>query len=80
VKVSHSEVLLIRLTTSAAVRNDRVLRRMFEYAARGLPLSAPLAMRRAANRAALLAHAAPEEQPLVARHERSAGRSESQAR
>jgi 4,4'-diapophytoene synthase len=80
VKVSHSQVLLIRLATSAAVRKDRVLRRMFDYAARGLPLSAPLAMRRAANRAALVAHAAREEQPLVTRHERSVGRSESQAR
>src|ERR1700756_2836596 len=33
VKVSHSAVLLTRLSTSAAVRSDRVLRYMFEYAA-----------------------------------------------
>ena len=58
VKVSHTTVLLIRLGTSAAVRNDRLLRRMFEQAARGLPLTAPLAVRRAATRAAALAAAA----------------------
>lgn len=58
VKVSHTSVLLIRLSTNAAVRNDWLLRRMFEQAARGLPLTAPLAVRRAATRAAALAAAA----------------------
>jgi farnesyl-diphosphate farnesyltransferase len=79
VKVSHAAVLLIRLSTSAAVRNDRALRRMFEYAARGLPLAPPLAVRRAASRAALTAPAASEEQPASARSERRSGLSESRA-
>jgi len=84
VKVSHSAVLLTRLSTSAAVRSDRVLRYMFEYAARGLPLAPPPAMRRAANRAARMAHATREGEgegeAHAARHERGAGRAESQAR
>jgi farnesyl-diphosphate farnesyltransferase len=61
VKVSHSAVLLTRLCTSAAVRNDWLLRRLFEHAARGLPLAAPLAVRRAATRAAAAAGAEREE-------------------
>jgi farnesyl-diphosphate farnesyltransferase len=80
VKVSHSAVLLTRLSTSAAVRNDRLLRQLFEQAARGLPLAPPLAARRAATRAAANARAAREEPSLSARHERRADRSESQAR
>jgi farnesyl-diphosphate farnesyltransferase len=80
VKVSHSAVLLTRLSTSAAVRNDWVLRQMFEYAARGLPLAAPLAVRRAANRAALTALSACAEAADVPRHERRSGLSESHAR
>src|SRR6516225_1144256 len=80
VKVSHSAVLLTRLSTRAAVRNDRLLRGLFEYAARGLPLAAPLAMRRAANRAALAARAAREERLLWARHERRPDLTESHAR
>ncbi|HVN44204.1 MAG TPA: phytoene/squalene synthase family protein [Steroidobacteraceae bacterium] len=80
VKVSHSAVLLTRLSTSAAVRNDRLLRRLFEQAARGLPLAPPLAARRAAARAAASARAAREELALAPRHERRADRSESQAR
>src|SRR5215471_1511240 len=54
VKVSHTAVLATRLCTSAAAGNDRLLRQMFEQAARGLPLAAPLAVRRAATRAATL--------------------------
>jgi farnesyl-diphosphate farnesyltransferase len=65
VKVSHSAVLLTRLCTSAAVRNDRLLRRLFEYAARGLPLTAPLAVRREATRAAASARAEREERLWV---------------
>jgi farnesyl-diphosphate farnesyltransferase len=62
VKVSHSAVLLTQLCTRAAVGNERLLRRLFEHAARGLPLAAPLAARRAATRAAASARAAHEEQ------------------
>jgi farnesyl-diphosphate farnesyltransferase len=80
VKVSHSAVLLVRLATSAAVRNDRLLRRMFEHAARGLPLAAPLAARRAATRAASLARSAHDEQLLWAQQERRVDLSESRAR
>ena len=80
VKVSHSAVLVTRLSTSAAVRNDRVLRQMFEYAARGLPLTPPLAVRRAASGAALNARAGSAEAPAAPRHERRSGFSESHAR
>jgi len=79
VKVSHTAVLLTRLCTSAAVRNDRLLRRLFEHAARGLPLAAPLAVRRAATRAAAAAGAEREER-LWAPPERRSDLSESRAR
>ncbi|HEY1874416.1 MAG TPA: phytoene/squalene synthase family protein [Steroidobacteraceae bacterium] len=79
VKVSHSAVLLTRLCTSAAVRNDRLLRRLFEHAARGLPLTAPLAVRRAATRAAASARAEREERLWVPAERRS-DLSESRAR
>jgi farnesyl-diphosphate farnesyltransferase len=65
VKVSHAAVLLTRLCSRAAVRNDRLLRRLFEQAARGLPLAAPLAVRRAAVRAAAAARAEREERLWV---------------
>ncbi|MBV8307146.1 MAG: squalene/phytoene synthase family protein [Gammaproteobacteria bacterium] len=80
VKVSHTAVLLTRLSTGAAVRNDRLLRQLFEQAARGLPLAPPLAMRRAALRAALGGGSIREEQPRTSRHERRSDRSESHAR
>jgi hypothetical protein len=80
VKVSHSAVLLVRLSTGAAARNDRLLRRLFDYAARGLPLAPPLAVRRAAARAALTARTLSEEQAPVARAERRSELSESRAR
>jgi farnesyl-diphosphate farnesyltransferase len=79
VKVSHSAVLLTRLCTSAAVRNDRLLRHLFEHAARGLPLTAPLAVRRAATRAAASARAEREERLWVPAERRS-DLSESRAR
>jgi len=41
VKVSRSAVAMTRLLTSATVRSDWLLRQLFEFAARGLPL-APL--------------------------------------
>lgn len=81
VKVSRTAVVLTRLSTSAAVRNDRTLRRLFEQAARGLPLTAPLAVRRAANRAAVLARSArDEEQPEWGRTGRRPDLTESSAR
>ena len=80
VKVSHSAVLLIRLSTSAAAGSDRLLRRMFEQAARGLPLAAPLAVRRAATRAAALAAAGSDDEPARARADRRPDLSESRAR
>jgi farnesyl-diphosphate farnesyltransferase len=80
VKVSHTAVLLTRWCSGAAVRNDRLLRRLFEHAARGLPLAAPLAVRRAAIRAAATARTARDEQPLRAREERRSELTESRAR
>jgi farnesyl-diphosphate farnesyltransferase len=81
VKVSRTTVALTRLSTSAAVRNDGALRRLFEQAARGLPLTAPLAVRRAANRAAVLARTSrDEEQPEWGRPERRPDLTESRAR
>jgi len=55
VKVSHSAVFATRISTDLMVRNDRMLRYLFERAAHGLPLTSPLAARRAAARAAALA-------------------------
>jgi farnesyl-diphosphate farnesyltransferase len=48
VKVSRSAVTLTRLLTSLAVRNDWLLRRLFDFAARGLPLAPAAAVRRSA--------------------------------
>jgi farnesyl-diphosphate farnesyltransferase len=79
VKVSHSAVLATRLLTGAAVRNDRLLRRLFEYAARGLPPATPLAARRAATRAAAAARAEREERQWTPAERRS-DLSESRAR
>jgi farnesyl-diphosphate farnesyltransferase len=55
VKVSHSAVFATRMSTGLMVRNDRMLRYLFERAAHGLPLTSPLAVGRAAARAAALA-------------------------
>jgi farnesyl-diphosphate farnesyltransferase len=49
VKVSHSAVAATRLLTSAAIGNDWLLRRLFNLAARGLPLASPVQVRRAAR-------------------------------
>ena len=46
VKVTHSAVAMTRLLTSVALRQDWLLRRLFDRAARGLPLASPLAVRR----------------------------------
>jgi farnesyl-diphosphate farnesyltransferase len=45
VKVSHADVALTRILTSVSVRNDWMLRRLFEWAARGLPLASPSTVR-----------------------------------
>jgi farnesyl-diphosphate farnesyltransferase len=45
VKVSRSAVAMTRILTSLTVRNDRMLQRLFEHAAKGLPLAAPSAVR-----------------------------------
>jgi farnesyl-diphosphate farnesyltransferase len=56
VKVSHAAVALTRLCTAVALRSDGMLRRLFEGAARGLPLAAaPLVRRRAALASAPIA-------------------------
>ncbi len=49
VKVSRRAVLLTRVCTSLVVRDDRMLRSLFELAARGVPLAAPLAGAQAAR-------------------------------
>ena len=54
VKGSHSAVAATRILTSLAVRNDRLLMRLFDWAAGDLPLSPPGEARRR-SRAALLA-------------------------
>ena len=46
VKVSHADLAVTRILTSASVRNDWMLRRLFEWAARGLPLASPPTVRR----------------------------------
>ncbi len=59
VKVSHASVALTRLLTSLAVRHDRVLMRLFDWAAGDLPLAAPAEVRRH-SRAATLAAQRPQ--------------------
>ncbi|MGH8220731.1 MAG: phytoene/squalene synthase family protein [Steroidobacteraceae bacterium] len=63
VKVSHATVALTRVLTSLAVRHDRVLLRLFDWAAGDLPLAAPADVRRHAHasiRAAQGPHAMPD--------------------
>ena len=62
VKVSRRAVCLTQLCSSAAVRSDRLLIMLFERAARGLPLTEPPVVRRAAARAAALAATVHENQ------------------
>jgi len=49
VKVSHAAVAATKLLSNAAVRNDWLLRRLFAYAARALPLAKPVAVGRPAQ-------------------------------
>ncbi|HTV51847.1 MAG TPA: phytoene/squalene synthase family protein [Steroidobacteraceae bacterium] len=59
VKVSHAQVALTRLATRWAVRHDRALLALFDWAAGDLPLAAPAEVRRR-SRAATIAAPAPE--------------------
>jgi farnesyl-diphosphate farnesyltransferase len=56
VKVSRSAVAMTRILTSLAVRSDWMLTRLFERAARGLPLAAPSALQRPARAPMFAAH------------------------
>jgi farnesyl-diphosphate farnesyltransferase len=58
VKVPRSAVAVTRITTNLSVRNNWMLKRLFDIAARGVPL-APAATVRIPTRPALLAAAAP---------------------
>ena len=58
VKVSRSAVMMTRILTSLAAHNDRMLVRLFERAAAGLPLAPPSAVSRP-GRAATIATQAP---------------------
>ncbi len=60
VKVSHSAVAMTRLLTNFAVRNDRLLRRLFDWAARGLPLASPARVPQAVRPALQVAEPAPQ--------------------
>jgi farnesyl-diphosphate farnesyltransferase len=57
VKVSRQAVLATRILTSVAIRNDWMLERLFEQAARGLPLAAPSTVRRRYQVATTASHA-----------------------
>ncbi len=46
VKVSHTAVAMVRLLTQLSVRNDWMLRRLFDRAAAGLPLASAALVRR----------------------------------
>jgi farnesyl-diphosphate farnesyltransferase len=56
VKISHSAVALTRMLTNLAVRNDRMLRLLFDAAAHGVPLAAPFNARRVPVMSAATAH------------------------
>ena len=55
VKVSHAAVGLTQISTNLAVRSDWLLRRLFDWAATGLPLAAPAVARRSPRPALHLA-------------------------
>jgi 4,4'-diapophytoene synthase len=57
VKVSHAMVALTRILTTLAVRHDRALMRLFDWAAGDLPLAAPAEVRRHSRAATIAAHA-----------------------
>jgi farnesyl-diphosphate farnesyltransferase len=78
VKVSHAAVGLTQISTNIAVRSNWLLWRLFNWAARGLPLAAPNVARRS-PRPALHAGPTTAEKNISARPvplERTARRSE----
>jgi farnesyl-diphosphate farnesyltransferase len=73
VKIPRSAVRMTQLCASTAVRSDQLLRLLFDYAARGLPLTSPAVVQRAAARAAALAATTREaNSPRSARPQRAA--------
>jgi farnesyl-diphosphate farnesyltransferase len=75
VKVSRSAVAATRILTNFAVRNDWMLKRLFELAARGVPLAPPTEVRRARSARLAAAH----EATATAEHGRYAARAQKQA-
>jgi farnesyl-diphosphate farnesyltransferase len=79
VKVSHAAVGLTQLSTNIAVRSNWLLWRLFNWAARGLPLAAPSVARRSPRPALHLAGPTTADKNISARPvplERTARRSE----
>jgi farnesyl-diphosphate farnesyltransferase len=79
VKVSHAAVGLTQISTNVAIRSNWLLRRLFNMAARGLPLAAPTVARRSPRPALHLAGPTTAEKNHGARPlslERTARRSE----
>src|SRR6185437_3873674 len=79
VKVSHAAVGLTQPSTNLAVRSNWLLWRLFNFAARGLPLAAPTVARRSPRPALHLAGPTTAEKNISARPvplERTARRSE----
>jgi 4,4'-diapophytoene synthase len=60
VKVSHAAVALTQMSTNVAVRSDWMLKRLFDWAASGVPLAAPAVVRRPSRPALHLAAATAE--------------------
>lgn len=78
VKVSHAAVGLTQFSTNMAVRSDWLLRRLFNWAASGLPLAAPAVARRSPRPALHLAGPTTSDKNISARPvtlERTARRS-----
>lgn len=79
VKVSHAAVAVTQISTNLSVRSDWMLKRLFDWAARGVPLAAPAVVHRVARPALHLAAAATADYGASARsvpRERPARRSE----
>jgi farnesyl-diphosphate farnesyltransferase len=77
VKVSHAAVGFTQFSTNVAVRSDWILRRLFDWAAVGVPLAAPSVARRSPRPALHLAGPTTAENNISARPvslERSARR------
>jgi farnesyl-diphosphate farnesyltransferase len=60
VKVSHAAVALTQMSTNVAVRSDWMLKRLFDWAASGVPLAAPAVVQRQSRPALHLAAATAE--------------------